>query len=158
MENPEKVLIPEIIFTDGFSGLPAETVFDSFLREISRMVPLPGSGNCQVEILLTDDVEIRRLNRKFRGKDQVTDVLSFPDGENLPGSGDVFLGSIAISVERAGVQAEEIGHSLEEELNFLILHGLLHLLGYDHEVDQGEMLRLQQELKAALPAFFGEKN
>ncbi len=155
MASPEKMIIPEIIFPDGFSEVLSENVFIDFLQEVFQLVPFSGSGDYHVEILLTNNTEIQRLNREFRGKDYITDVLSFPDGENLPGSKDVFLGSIAISVEQARVQAGEIGHSLIEELKFLMLHGMLHLLGYDHEEDQGEMLQLQQDLKEALSAHFG---
>jgi len=98
-----------------------------------------------VFILLVENEEIQRINREYRNKDSVTDVLSFPmlemkDGEFVvkPGEpdmedGKLFLGDIVISVPKAIEQAKEYGHGEERELAFLALHGLLHLLGYDHE-------------------------
>jgi len=85
-----------------------------------------------VEFLLTDDATLRTLNKQYRGKDKPTDVLSFSLED------PVHLGQLVISVDRAKVQAKEIGHSLEEELQFLFTHGLLHLLGYDHEKPEDE--------------------
>ena len=85
----------------------------------------------EVTCLVTTDAELRRLNRTFCKKDYPTDVLSFPSG---PAAGE-----LAISLDRAQAQAQELGHTLEEELRILILHGTLHLTGMDHESDQGEM-------------------
>ena len=100
-------------------------------------------------ILLCDDAKIKALNTQFRQKDKITDVLSFPQKE-----ADGYLGDIAISWPQAQRQAVEIGQSLEEEVRFLILHGVLHLLGYDHETDQGQMLQKQSDLKMELGEFF----
>ena len=97
----------------------------------------------QVSVLLTTDAKIRRLNRRFRGKDQTTDVLSFPGEEE----GEGHLGDILISVPTARRQAAEAGHGVERELKVLLLHGILHCLGYDHETDQGEMERLERRLR-----------
>jgi probable rRNA maturation factor len=104
-------------------------------------------------ILLTGDRKIRGLNRRYRHKDKPTDVLSFPaaEGEMIPhGAEEWGYGDIVISVEAAQRQARERGHGLEKELEILILHGLLHLLGFDHENDRGQMrrkeLRLQREM------------
>lgn len=107
------------------------------------------------EVVLVDEEEIRRLNRETRGVDAVTDVLSFPALDGIKGKklqkkafpadideeGNLFLGSIAICVKRAKEQAEEYGHSFERELNYLLTHGLFHLLGYDHmtDTDKAEM-------------------
>jgi len=88
--------------------------------------------------LLTGDETLQRLNREFRGKDAPTDVLSFPSPS--PGGG---LGDIAISVDRAREQAGSYGHALMAELQVLLLHGVLHLLGHDHETDRGKMRRLE---------------
>lgn len=107
-------------------------------------------------VVLVSDRKIRDLNAKFRGKDRPTDVLSFPSGndrllrdrdgaEELP-----CLGEIVISVETARQQATREGHSLEEEIKLLILHGLLHLMGYDHELDDGKMNRKEYALRAHL--------
>jgi len=97
-----------------------------------------------VDVLLTDDASLRRLNRNFRGKDKATDVLSFPAVENPGGH----TGDLAISLDTAARQAAAFGHSLRDEVRILMLHGLLHLSGMDHETDAGEMLALQRELLA----------
>jgi probable rRNA maturation factor len=95
--------------------------------------------------LLTDDETLRRLNLEFRGKDEPTDVLSFPS-ESPVGS----LGDIAISVDRAREQAAGYGHEIGTELRVLLLHGVLHLLGYDHETDHGAMRRLETKWRKQL--------
>jgi probable rRNA maturation factor len=108
-----------------------------------------GAGNAEVHVVLTSDQVIRELNRRFRNVDRATDVLSFPDGDDLP-SGRRLLGEIVISRDSARRQAEALGHGEVRELCELALHGTLHLLGYDHERDHGEMneieLNLRQEL------------
>ena len=91
-----------------------------------------------ITCLIANDAEVRRLNRKFRGKNQATDVLSFP-----PANVNGFAGDIAISIDRARMQAAERGHSLADELRILMLHGALHLAGMDHECDSGEMARAE---------------
>ncbi len=95
--------------------------------------------------LFTSDAELQRLNRDFLGHDYPTDVLSFPS----PGP-DGFLGEMAISVERAREQAREFGHSLDNELRILMLHGALHLSGMDHERDRGRMARAERRLRTEL--------
>lgn len=90
--------------------------------------------------LLTGDKELRRLNRQFLGHGYTTDVLSFPAGEPMGP-----LGDIAISLERAKAQAAEHGHRIEEEVRILLLHGVLHLVGHDHENDDGLMRRVESE-------------
>ena len=99
--------------------------------------------------LITGDAELRRLNRDFLGKDYATDVLSFPSSVAAAGLGDV-----AISLARARVQAAEWRHSIETEVRILMLHGVLHLLGMDHETDSGEMQRAELRWRKAfdLPA------
>ena len=101
----------------------------------------------QVTVLLTTDEAIRKLNRQFRGKNKATDVLSFP-AEGLGAEG--MAGDLAISVTTALSQACEQGHSLSTEIKVLILHGLLHLAGYDHETDSGKMARRERLLRARL--------
>ena len=96
-----------------------------------------------VTCLITDDRELQDLNRTFRRKDQPTDVLSFP------GSGTAG-GELAISLDRAAEQAGNFGHGVEEELRILILHGLLHLAGMDHETDSGEMARAEARWRRKL--------
>jgi probable rRNA maturation factor len=102
-------------------------------------------------IVLVSDQAIRRMNRDFRNQDKPTNVLSFPTGpEDPPHLDNPGLGDMIISVETARRQAFARHHSLQRELCVLVIHGLLHLLGYDHEVDRGEMhrkeLKLQREL------------
>ncbi len=101
-----------------------------------------------VSILVTTDTDIRRLNREFRGIDRSTDVLSFPAGEPLPGE-DPYLGDLAISLDTARRRAREDGRPLAAELARYLAHGLLHLLGYDHEVSTEEARRMA-EMEAAL--------
>lgn len=96
------------------------------------------AGGRRFTCLLTDDRELSRLNRQFLGKDYPTDVLAFPE----PGP-DGFLGEMAISVDRAAEQARRFGHSVEDEIGILMLHGLLHLIGMDHESDRGRMARAE---------------
>lgn len=91
--------------------------------------------------LLTTDAELRRLNREYRGKDRATDVLSFPAPAPATAPAPLLLGDIAISVDRARLQARAFGHTISEEVSILLLHGVLHLLGMDHETDGGEMRR-----------------
>jgi probable rRNA maturation factor len=95
--------------------------------------------------LLADDTELRRLNRQFLERDYPADVLSFPAPKP-----DGFLGEIAISVERAAEQARERGHGLEDEVGILLLHGVLHLLGMDHERDRGRMARAERRYRKEL--------
>jgi probable rRNA maturation factor len=117
------------------------------------------------DILIAGDAELRRLNRDFRGQDYATDVLSFPAagqakacptnarvGQAVPpaSSGRAFLGDIAISLGRARAQASEFGHSIEQEVQILMLHGVLHLCGHDHESDSGAMARAEKRWRASL--------
>jgi probable rRNA maturation factor len=120
-----------------------------FLREAAQAAKLKG----EVSVLMTGDAEMRRLNREFRGKDKTTDVLSFPVNPHEPTDGlcgapeGSVAGDLAISVETAARQAEEAGHSLLVELQILLLHGVLHLAGYDHETDSGTMARKEAALR-----------
>jgi probable rRNA maturation factor len=100
--------------------------------------------------LVTTDGELRRLNREFRRKDYPTDVLSFPTG----GAADDYLGDLAISWQRAREQARVFGHAIETEIRILMLHGVLHLTGLDHETDSGNMLRVEKRWRRVfdLPA------
>jgi probable rRNA maturation factor len=99
----------------------------------------------EVALVLTGDRAVRTLNARYRGKDKPTDVLSFPG----PG-GEVGLGDIVISVDTAARNAKEYGRTLPQELDILALHGFLHVLGYDHETDDGTMDRLERRLRRSL--------
>ena len=121
----------------------------AFLREAQQSAGLRGS----VSLLLTGDDHIRQLNRDFRRKNKPTDVLSFPAPEIpglKPGLKSAPVGDLAISVETAARQADGLGHPLASELKILTLHGLLHLAGYDHETDSGEMARKEALLRKRL--------
>ena len=128
----------------------------SFLHRVNREIGL--ARDC-VFIRFVSDAEMTRLNRTFRGKNRTTDVLSFPaeasrSPRRLPSQTDrlldTFLGDIAISPRVARRNAESFGRTLASELQILILHGVLHLLGYDHETDRGEMERVENRLRRRL--------
>ena len=110
----------------------------------ARALDAIGKSESSATIAFVSDKRIRALNRQFRGIDKATDVLSFPAEEKFN------LGDIAVSVETAAVQAKENGLTFDNEIAQLILHGLLHLCGYDHEDDNGEMNRLELKLRAKL--------
>jgi probable rRNA maturation factor len=123
--------------------IPTKPTLARFLTEAQQAVRLLG----EVNVLLTTDAAIKKLNRQFRGKNRPTDVLSFP-AEGI--GAEEIAGDLAISVETARRQATDQGHALTCELKVLILHGLLHLAGQDHETDNGKMARREQKLRAAL--------
>jgi len=110
-----------------------------------------GADTRDVTIVFVTDAAIRKLNRQFRGRDYATDVLSFPSvAEEFETENKANLGEIVISAQRAAAQAKQNGLSLSNEIQQLILHGLLHLCGYDHETDKGEMNRLELRLRKRL--------
>lgn len=114
-----------------------------FLRVAQEAVGLDG----EVDVLLAGDATLKRLNREYRGKNKATDVLSFPAPDEMAGER---AGDLAISLDTAARQAEEHGHTLRDEVRVLLLHGLLHLSGMDHEADKGEMAASEAELRRAL--------
>ena len=114
-----------------------------FVQAAQKKVKLRG----EVSVLLADDRMLKRLNREFRHKNKATDVLSFPAPAELQRQ---VAGDLAISLETAQRQADEHGHSLRDELRILLLHGLLHLKGMDHETDKGEMASREAELRREL--------
>ncbi len=138
--------------------LPATSALDKrdlnrFLAGVSEALGLTG----EFSVLLTGDERLRALNLQFRGLDKPTDVLSFPAlAEATDGGG----GDLAISLETASLQAANHRHSLQMEVKILILHGLLHLAGYDHERDQGQMRRREKLLRKrfALPTGLIERS
>jgi len=120
-----------------------ELALSRFVGRARRVARLKGVVN----VLLTSSATIKSLNRRFRGKDKPTDVLSFPAES---GAQKQIAGEIAISAEIATQNARELGHSPAEEIKILILHGVLHLRGYDHECDNGQMARREKQLRAKL--------
>ena len=117
----------------------------AFLSKAKSAIGLEG----EVSVLLASDATIRVLNRDYRKKDKATDVLSFPV-DDFPGDAPKQAGDLAISVETAQKQAEEHGHSLQMEVRILMLHGLLHLAGLDHETDNGQMAKKESALRKEL--------
>lgn len=152
-----------IYFTDvGIHKHKIKRVLEGALKYLKQP-----SRRIEMSLSVVDPQEIRRLNKQFRGVDDVTDVLSFPtldlakrqiDGFDLPSdavnavTGKLNIGDVIICFERAKEQAAKYGHSLKRELCFLSLHGLLHLLGYDHvsESDEREMSELQEHILTSL--------
>jgi rRNA maturation RNase YbeY len=118
---------------------------------LTRVARAARSRAKEVSVLFCADDRMRSLNRRYRGKDRATDVLAFPAG---PGA-DGFLGDIVISVPYAAREARRRADTHEQEIDRLLLHGFLHLMGYDHETDAGEMdameSRLRKRLKLAPP-------
>lgn len=133
MADPDSRL--RVAIVDG-QGRPLRVA--GIARWLQRVAPRRASG--ELTIALVSDARIRSLNRTYRRKDRPTDVLSFP-GEGA------YLGDIAIARGVAERQARRAGHSLGTELRVLALHGLLHLIGYDHEQDSGQMRRLEKRLR-----------
>ena len=118
---------------------------------VARLLQLVERESQDVSIAFVTDPAIKKLNRQFRGTDYATDVLSFPNhAEPFELQNETTLGEIVISVDRAAAQAKENGLSFSNEVEQLILHGLLHLCGYDHETDHGEMNRLELKLRKKL--------
>jgi probable rRNA maturation factor len=120
-----------------------ETALARFVTRACQAVKLKGPVN----VMITSSRELRSLNRQFRGKDKATDVLSFPA---LPRWADGQAGDVAISADIAAQNARALGHSPADEVKILALHGVLHLAGYDHEQDRGEMARKENKLRQLL--------
>lgn len=114
-----------------------ECEFDPLLEQIADFL---GAGD--VELVFVNDDEMRKINRSQRGIDKATDVLSFPY-EQVSGG---LMGSVVISTDTASRVASELGHSIECEIALLFLHGVLHILGYDHEIDNGQMRQKEKEV------------
>jgi len=126
---------------------------ERFARKLQKEV----TRGLVFDTLITGDAELRKLNREFRGKDYATDVLSFPmqpaNGLRVGTPEALPLGDVAISLARARAQARAFGHSAEQEVRILMLHGVLHLLGMDHDADGGRMARAERRwrIKLGLP-------
>ena len=114
-----------------------ECEFDPLLEQIADFL---GAGD--VELVFVNDDEMRKINREHRGIDKATDVLSFPYEQVSDG----LMGSVVISTDTASRVASELGHSIECEIALLFLHGILHILGYDHEIDDGQMRQKEKEV------------
>jgi probable rRNA maturation factor len=124
------------------AGLSQRGLSD-FLRKARRKIGLKGD----VDVMIASDRTLRNLNRDFRGKDKATDVLSFPAPPDFPGNR---AGDLAISLETAARQADAYQHEVSDEIRILIVHGLLHLAGMNHETDSGEMAEREAAIRSAL--------
>lgn len=133
--------IAVVIFRKRVAGL-SDAALARFVARAARATKLHGSVN----VLITSSRELRTLNSRFRSKDSPTDVLSFPPVLGVNG----FAGDIAISADIAARNAAALGHSAAEEVKVLVLHGLLHLAGYDHERDNGDMAHQEKRLRSSL--------
>ena len=125
--------------------VPARGLSRLDLRRFARRLQSDVAGGRGFNCLIADDGELRRLNRDFRKQDYPTDVLSFPSGD-----ANGFAGEIAISFDRARAQASEQGHPVDQETRVLMLHGVLHLIGFDHETDNGRMARVERRWRKIL--------
>ncbi len=140
---------------DVASPYEGEVDRDLLTRVLGEALAAQGmTGPVEVSVVITDDAEIQALNRQYRGIDQPTDVLSFPQEEGAigvprPPWAPLQLGDIAISYDRVRAQARAYGHSERRELAYLAVHGLLHLLGFDHETEP-ERQRMRAAEEAAL--------
>lgn len=128
-----------VIFRKRVAGL-SESALARFVKQACASAGVQGAVN----VLVTGSRELRGLNSRFRKKDMTTDVLSFPP---MPGLRNEFAGDVAISAEIANRNARHLGHSAAQEIKILALHGILHLAGYDHEQDRGQMARKETQLR-----------
>jgi probable rRNA maturation factor len=132
---------------------------DDINNKIEMVMSNLGCLNHEVSILVTSDADIRELNQQFRNIDQATDVLSFPQNaeEDPPIPGELILGDIAVSLDTAQVQAKEHDLSFEEEIILLLIHGILHLLGYDHEISEQEEEKMRSKTRELFNLVFPGK-
>ncbi len=133
-----------VIFRKKIVGLSSAS-FETFLLRARRMLHFRG----KVNVLVTSSTELRSLNRQFRGNDKATDVLSFPSSSILPFPA-AYAGDIAISADIARQNAAQLGHPVASEVKILALHALLHMAGFDHERDNGQMARKERQLRLRL--------
>ena len=156
----------EIIITNEPENLAVPAGLEDAVKlAAEKVAELYDLGNAEVSVTLTDDAHIHELNKNYRGVDRPTDVLSFAltesDEPEVEGGPDTeILGDLVLSVERVAAQAEEYGHSLRREAAFLTVHGMLHLLGYDHieDEDREEMEAEQRTVMDALGISREEEN
>ncbi|MFW6238004.1 MAG: rRNA maturation RNase YbeY [Halanaerobiales bacterium] len=134
----------KVQINNKLSDIEGDKYSDLFNQLAGEAARLEGYDNAEVSVVFTDNEQIRDLNKKYRNKNEPTDVLSFPLDDNL-------LGDIIISIERAREQAEEYGHSEKREICYLFVHGLLHLFGYEHsnEVDKKQMRKKEERILSA---------
>lgn len=139
-----------IVIQEPFQGLIPDQVLCNAAEEVLKTSGINDSPALSIKI--TDDSELKDLNLRFRGLDQTTDVLSFEADFTDPDSGSRYLGDIVISFPQADQQANDRGHTALEEIQLLVIHGVLHLLGYDHDTDENKenMWSLQKAVLSKL--------
>ena len=126
------------------------------LKTAKKVLSMEESDNCEVSIYITNDKEIQELNKVYRNVDAPTDVLAFAMREGEDGElNREILGDVIISISTAEKQANEFGHSLETEIALLVAHGILHLLGYEHEDDYSQSSEMKQKEMLVLKDLFG---
>jgi len=136
----------ELVFSDAIEG-DSSKVYDHIVEDAQDMMQAAEVADMELSLSVVGDSEIRALNSQWRGKDYATDVLSFPQDD------DLLLGDLVISLETASSQAFERSHTLRDELRILMVHGLLHLFGYDHEIGDDaskEMSEAEKRLMSKL--------
>jgi len=131
---------PDVLVQSGLPPLPPDQA-RRLIRDLAARLSVP---HATVSVVFGDDALLRDLNRRFRGKDRPTDVLSFSAGE------DGHLGDIVVSSETTRRQARRHGHDAAAEASILLIHGFLHLLGYDHTADDGEMDALERSMRSEM--------
>ncbi|MCL1883867.1 MAG: rRNA maturation RNase YbeY [Defluviitaleaceae bacterium] len=146
-DNRSEEAMPESLYMSMEQGILAVLKQSFEMEDLAKL-------KYEVSISFVDDEEMRGLNKKYREKDAPTDVLSFPTMGELPPEGIFPMGDIVISTETALRQAAEYGHSFEREMVFLILHGMLHLLGLDHEADPNDE-EVMEEITESILADMG---
>jgi probable rRNA maturation factor len=134
-----------VILQKRIMGL-SPTTLERFVLRARRAIHLPHAVN----VLVTSSRQLRSLNRQFRGQDKATDVLSFPAPPAGSSRAKGIAGDVAISADIARENAKRLGHSLADEIKILVLHGILHLAGFDHERDNGEMAYQERRLRRQL--------
>lgn len=138
-----------VLNLDGSPPLDEPLLEKTALQVIRTLEP---DAPQAMTLLISDDLQLHELNRQYLGVDAPTDVLSFPAGEPDPDLDALYLGDVIISLERAQAQAQAGGHALDAEVQLLLVHGVLHLLGYDHDTpeDKAEMWQLQARILSEL--------
>jgi len=124
----------EINIYNNYQGI-ISFPYEKIIKEIAEYLQL----DCSLSIILVDNQAIKQLNNEYRSIDKETDVLSFPDGE------EEYLGDIFVSIDKTISQAQEYNHNYEREFAFLVTHGVLHLLGYDHDTKDNELEMIEKQ-------------
>lgn len=138
------------------SSIKNDNIREIIIKAAEKTLEAQGipKDDVEISVVVTDNEDIQKLNKKYRGLDCPTDVLAFPMYEStlqiidaIKEFREVLLGDVIISLEKAREQAEEYGHSLEREISFLVIHGVLHLLGFDHKEEKQRKIMRQEEDK-----------